>query len=111
MSLLKRKEIAEKRTKVGREVNAVREALKRNKIAEEMGDLQAEKLFKPITSSMTSVLKELPVQPKRKKQPTGVPDYSMIDDEDEAQPQAKKQIPPVLPPYSPMPPLASSEGS
>lgn len=108
MSFLKWKEISSSRSKVGREVNNVREHQKQSKIAEEMSGIQAEKLFKPITS----VLKE-PIERKKqlKHAPTGVPDYGLIDDENEVQPEAVKQIPPVLPPYSPMPPLASSEGS
>ena len=50
MSLLKWKEMAEKRSKVGQNVNTVRETIKQTKIADAIGDIQAEKLFKPITS-------------------------------------------------------------
>lgn len=59
MSLLKWEEMAEKKSKVGREVLNVREMLKRNKIGEQVKDVQAEKLFKPVVS----VLKELQTEP------------------------------------------------
>ena len=52
MSLLKWKEMAEKRSKIGQDVNAIRETLKQKKITDAMSDVEAEKLFKPITSGL-----------------------------------------------------------
>ena len=82
MSLLKWKEIAEKRSELGKKINTVRETIKQKTISDQMGEAEAEKLFKPITSG----LKELtaPKMPlirlPKKKRP--VPDYGIaIDDE------------------------------
>ena len=74
--------MAEKRSELGKKINTVRETIKQKTISDQMGEVEAEKLFKPITSE----LKELTV-PKaplrrlvKKKQP--VPDYGIaIDDE------------------------------
>lgn len=58
----------------GRKSSTVNTALKQNKIIEEMSGVQAEKLFKPITSEL-KVLSTQPIEQKQppKKQPT--PDY------------------------------------
>ena len=52
MSLLKWKEMAEKRSKLGQKINAVKETIKQKNISDSIGDVQAEKLFKPITSGI-----------------------------------------------------------
>ena len=82
MSLLKWKEMAEKRSELGKKINTVRETIKQKTISDQVGEVEAEKLFKPITSG----LKELtaPKMPlirlPKKKRP--VPDYGIaIDDE------------------------------
>ena len=94
MSLLKWKEMASSRSKIGREVKNVNAVLKRNKIMEGMNEVEAEKLFKPITTPLQPVLKE------RKKPPNVpyVPDYGLID-ENGVEPQGAKQIPPEPPAY------------
>ena len=82
MSLLKWKEMAEKRSELGKKINTVRDTIKQKKISDQMGEVEAEKLFKPITSE----LKELtaPKAPLRRlvKKKRPVPDYRIaIDDE------------------------------
>ena len=74
--------MAEKRSELGKKINTVRETIKQKTISDQMGEVDAEKLFKPITSG----LKELtaPKMPlirlPKKKRP--VPDYGIaIDDE------------------------------
>ena len=104
MSLLKWKEMAEKRSELGKKINTVRETIKQKTISDQMGAVEAEKLFKPITSE----LKELtaPKAPLRRltKKKGPVPDYGIaIDDEvpdyglddifgEQVQPQNNKQL-------------------
>ena len=111
MSLLKWKEMAEKRSELGKKINTVRETIKQKKISDQMGEVEAEKLFKPITSE----LKELtaPKAPLRRlvKKKRPVPDYGIaIDDEvpdygledlfgDQVLPQNDKQLVPKPPSY------------
>ena len=111
MSLLKWKEMAEKRSELGKKISTVRETLKQKKISDQMGEVEAEKLFKPITSG----LKELtsPKMPLRRlpKKKRPVPDYGIaIDDEvpdygledlfdDQVLPQNDKQLVPKPPSY------------
>ena len=56
--------MAEKRSELGKKINTVRETIKQKKISDQMGEVEAEKLFKPITSG----LKELtsPKMPLRR---------------------------------------------
>ena len=111
MSLLKWKEMAEKRSELGKKINTVRETIKQKTISDQMGEVEAEKLFKPITSE----LKELtaPKAPLRRlpKKKRLVPDYGIaIDDEvpdygledlfgDQVLPQNGKQLVPKPPSY------------
>ena len=111
MSLLKWKEMAEKRSKLGKQINEVRKTIKQKSISDQMGEVEAEKLFKPITSG----LKELsaPKTPLRRlpKNKGAVPDYGIaIDDEvpdygledlfgEQVQPQNEKQLVPKPPSY------------
>ena len=111
MSLLKWKEMAEKRSELGKKINTVRETIKQKKISDQMGEAEAEKLFKPITSG----LKELtsPKMPLRRlpKKKRPVPDYGIaVDDEvpdfglddlfgDQVIPQNDKQLVPKPPSY------------
>ena len=111
MSLLKWKEIAEKRSELGKKINTVKETIKQKSISDQMGEVEAEKLFKPITSG----LKELtaPKAPLRRliKKKGPVPDYVIdIDDEvpdyglddlfgEQVQPQDNKQLVPKPPSY------------
>ena len=112
MSLLKWKEMAEKRSELGKKINTVRDTIKQKKISDQMGEVEAEKLFKPITSE----LKELtaPKAPLRRlvKKKRPVPDYGIaIDDQDvpdygledlfgdQVIPQNDKQLVPKPPSY------------
>ena len=82
MSLLKWKEMAEKRSELGKKINTVRETIKQKTISDQMGEVEAEKLFKPITSGLKDLtLPKMPVRrlPKKK---GPVPDYGIaVDDE------------------------------
>ena len=86
MSLLKWKEMAEKRSELGKKINTVKETIKQKSISDQMGEVEAEKLFKPITSG----LKELTTSktPLRrlvtKKRP--IPDYGLEIGDDEEVP-------------------------
>ena len=111
MSLLKWKEMAEKRSELGKKINTVRETIKQKTISDQMGEVEAEKLFKPITSGLKELtspkipLRRLP----KKKRP--VPDYGIaIDDEvpdyglddlfdQPVLPENEKQIVPKPPSY------------
>ena len=113
MSLLKWKEMAEKRSELGKKINSVKETIKQKSISDQMGEVEAEKLFKPITSG----LKELttPKTPLRRltKKKGPVPDYGLeIGDDEEVpdygledlfgeqvQPQNEKQLVPKPPSY------------
>ena len=103
--------MAEKRSELGKKINTVRDTIKQKKISDQMGEVEAEKLFKPITSE----LKELtaPKAPLRRlvKKKRPVPDYGIaIDDEvpdygledlfgDQVLPQNNKQLVPKPPSY------------
>ena len=103
--------MAEKRSELGKKINTVRDTIKQKKISDQMGEVEAEKLFKPITSE----LKELtaPKAPLRRmvKKKRPVPDYGIaIDDEvpdygledlfgDQVIPQNDKQLVPKPPSY------------
>ena len=111
MSLLKWKELAERRSELGKIINKVKETIKQKRISDVIGESETEKLFKPITSG----LKELAapkVQLGRMAKKKGlVPDYGIaIDDEvpnygledlfgDQVLPQNDKQLVPKPPSY------------
>ena len=82
MSLLKWKELTERRSELGKKINAVRETIKQKRISDQIGEVQAEKLFKPITSGLREIA--APKMPLRRlpKKKGPVPDYGIdIDDE------------------------------
>ena len=103
--------MAEKRSELGKKINTVRDTVKQKKISDQMGEVEAQKLFKPITSELKELtapkapLRRLP----KKKRP--VPDYGIaIDDEvpdygledlfgDQVLPQNDKQLVPKPPSY------------
>ena len=113
MSLLKWKELAQKRSELGKQINTVKETIKQKSISDQIGEVEAEKLFKPITSE----LKELtaPKTPLRRlvKKKRPIPDYGLeIGDDEEVpdygledlfgeqvQPQTNKQLVPKPPSY------------
>ena len=111
MSLLKWKEMAEKRSELGKKINTVRDTIKQKKISDQMGEVEAEKLFKPITSELRELT--APKAPLRRlvKKKRPVPDYGIaIDDEvpdyglddlfdQPVLPENEKQIVPKPPSY------------
>ena len=111
MSLLKWKEMAEKRLKKGQVVNNIRETIERKKITDMMSNVEAEKLFKPITSGLKELAKPQPIKRRLQKKKLEVPNYGIsIDDEvpdygledlfdDQVLPQDDKQLVPKPPSY------------
>ena len=106
MSLLKWKEMAERKSKIGQDVNIIRETLKQKKISDTMSDVEAEKLFKPITKELGAVGNAVvQLQPKPQPQPQPqppLPDYSIDDGipaldllDEGVQPQSTKQLVPT----------------
>ena len=104
--------MAEKRSKIGQDVNTIRETLKQKKITDTMSDVEAEKLFKPITSGLKELTQPQPMKRRLLRKKAGVPDYGInIEDEgipdynledlfDEGvQPQKTKQLVPKPPSY------------
>ena len=123
MSLLKWKEMAAKRSELGQRINEVRKTIKQKSISDQIGQVEAAKLFEPITSGLRDIT--APKKPLRRLKKRGpVPDYGLEigDDEDipdygledlfgeEVQPQNNKQLVPKPPPYEDvLEELASSE--
>jgi len=112
MSLLKWKEMAEKKFKIGQDINTIRETLEQKKITDVMSDVEAEKLFKPITSGLKELTRPQPIKrrlPTKKAEvpnyginieDEGIPDYNLEDLFDEnVQPQDTKQLVPKPPSY------------
>ena len=112
MSLLKWKEMAAKRSELGQRINEVRKTIKQKSISDQIGQVEAAKLFEPITSGLRDIT--APKKPLRRLKKKGpVPDYGLEigDDEDipdygledlfgaEVQPQNNKQLVPKPPPY------------
>ena len=112
MSLLKWREMAEKRSELGQKINAVRETIKQKTISDQMGQVEAAKLFEPITSGLRDLT--APKAPLRRLKKRGpVPDYGLeIGDDEEVLdygledlfgeqvlPQNDKQLVPKPPSY------------
>ena len=112
MSLLKWKEMAEKRSKLGQRINEVRKTIKQKSISDQIGQVEAAKLFEPITSGLKDITApKIPLRRLKKRGP--VPDYGLEigDDEEvpdygledlfgaEVQPQNNKQLVPKPPSY------------
>ena len=112
MSLLKWKEMAAKRSELGQRINEVRKTIKQKSISDQIGQVEAAKLFEPITSGLRDITaSKKPLRRLKKRGP--VPDYGLEigDDEDipdygledlfgaEVQPQNNKQLVPKPPPY------------
>ena len=99
--------MAEKRSKIGQDVNTIRETLKQKKITDTMSDVEAEKLFKPITSGLKELKQPQPLK-RRMRKKAEVPDYG-INLEDEVpdynledlfhEPESTKQLVPKPPSY------------
>ena len=112
MSLLKWKEMAAKRSELGQRINEVRKTIKQKSISDQIGQVEAAKLFEPITSGLRDIT--APKKTLRRLKKRGpVPDYGLEigDDEDipdygledlfgaEVQPQNNKQLVPKPPSY------------
>ena len=71
MSLLKRKEMAKRKTELGNKINFVHDAIIKNKLREQIDQASFEKMFKAITSKLDDValgnLKLPALQRKRSK--------------------------------------------
>ena len=82
MSLLKWKELAERRSELSKKINTARETIKQKGISDKLGEVEAEKLFRPITSGLREIA--APKMPLRRlpKKKGPIPDYGIaIDDE------------------------------
>ena len=55
MSLLKWKEMAAKRSELGQRINEVRKTIKQKSISDQIGQVEAAKLFEPITSGLRDI--------------------------------------------------------
>ena len=113
MSLLKWKELAQKRSEPGKQINTVKETIKQKSISDQMGEVEAEKLFKPITSGLKELTAPKALMKRLAKKKGPVPDYGLeIGDDEEVpdygledlfgeqvQPQTNKQLVPKPPPY------------
>ena len=112
MSLLKWKEMAEKRSELGQRINEVRKTIKQKSISDQIGQVEAAKLFEPITSGLRDITApKIPLRRLKKRGP--VPDYGleMGDDEEvpdcgledqfgeQVLPQNDKQLVPKPPSY------------
>ena len=112
MSLLKWKEMAEKRSELGQRINEVRKTIKQKSISDQNGQVEAAKLFEPITSGLKDIT--APKAPLRRLKKRGpVPDYGLeIGDDEEVidygledlfgeqvLPQNDKQLVPKPPSY------------
>ena len=117
MSLLKWKELAKSKTKLGNKINYVHDLITQHKIGENTSQESFSKVFKPVTSKLDDVIVSnlISKTPKMRKRPPKkgeVPNYGIdIEDEDEdinlgdlfdeqpVPPQQEKQMGPVPPPY------------
>ena len=115
MSLLKWKEMAEKRSELGKKINEVRKTIKQKTISDQMGQVEAAKLFEAITSGLKDITAptalKAPLRRLKKRGP--VPDYGLeIGDDEEVidygledlfgeqvLPQNDKQLVPKPPSY------------
>ena len=70
MSLLKGKELAKRKTELGNKIKFMHDTIKQKNISESIGEVQAEKLFKPITYELQELTKpRIPIRrlPTKKK--------------------------------------------
>ena len=117
MSLLKWKELAKSKTKLGNKINYVHDLITRHKIGQETSQDSFAKVFKPVTSKLDEVIKSdsnlrMPQKRRpRKKGEVGI-DYApevdpyedmdvegLIDFGDYVPPQQNKQLVPKPPTY------------
>ena len=117
MSLLKWKELAKSKSKLGDKINHVRNEITRHKIGQETSQESFEKVFKPVTTKLDDVITSnlnlrMPQRGKRLTKKAGVPNYG-VDIEDEVEdmnlgdlfdeqpvlPDSEKQLVPKPPTY------------
>ena len=119
MSLLKWKELAKSKTKLGNKINYVHDLITQHKIGENISQESFSKVFKPVTSKLDDVIVSNLIsktpqrrkRPKKKEEEAGV-DYApevdpyedmdvegLIDFGDYVPPQQDKQLVPKLPTY------------
>ena len=112
MSLLKWKEMAAKRSELGQRINEVKKTIKQKSISDQIGQVEAAKLFEPITSGLRDITApKIPLRRLKKRGPVPdygleigdveeVPDYGLEDlFGEEVQPQNNKQLVPKPPSY------------
>ena len=117
MSLLKWKELAKSKTKLGNKINYVHNLITQHKIGHETSQESSAKVFKPVTSKLDEVIESnsnlrMPQRRKRQLRKMEVPNYG-IDIEDEVEdmgigdlfdeqpvlPDSEKQLVPKPPTY------------
>ena len=117
MSLLKWKELAKSKSKLGDKINHVRNEITRHKIGQETSQESFEKVFKPVTTKLDDAITSnlnlrMPQRGKRLTKKAGVPNYG-VDIEDEVEdmnlgdlfdeqpvlPESEKQLVPKPPIY------------
>ena len=100
--------MAEKRSKIGQVVNNIRETIEKKKITDTMSDVEAEKLFKPITSGLKELAKPQLIKRRFQRKKVEVPDYGINVEDDVPdynlddlfiEPENTKQLVPKPPPY------------
>ena len=78
--------MAEKRSELGKQINEVRQAIKKQSISDQVGEVEAAKLFKPITSGLREfTAPKIPLRRLAKKKGP-VPDYGLEIGDDEEVP-------------------------
>ena len=80
MSLLKWKEIAQRKTELGDKINFVHDAILKNQLGEKKSQESFQKVFKPITSKLDDVALshlKLPALQRKRGKKMAVPDYTM----------------------------------
>ena len=117
MSLLKWKELAQRKTELGNKINHVHNLITQHKIGQQTSQESLDKVFKPVSSKLDELIDgdENLRMPQRRKRPSRkreVPNYG-IDIEDEVEdinlgdlfdeqpvsPESEKQIAPMPPTY------------
>ena len=114
MSLLKWKELAKSKTKLGNKINYVHDLITQHKIGQQTSKESFAKVFKPVTDKLDDVIESNLRMPQRRKRPlkkVEVPHYGIaVDDEvedmglddlfgDYVPPQQEKQLVPKPPTY------------
>ena len=80
MSLLKWKELAKSKTKLGNKINYVHDLITQHKIGTEMSKDSFEKIFEPVTNKLDDVIKSNLITPQKRKRPpkkAEVPNYGI----------------------------------